>query len=195
MQLIADYYSFASPTVTGQWRIQVDDQAWQIGFRGGELASVRGARADHDLLSFLHDISALSESNLSCCVHSNRSGREIDQALSEVVGGSAELLISASQACAPRDGRLLCMNATRADFSDLAPQNTTLVSTPSPCPTWRFRLQPPRAARKRRQRHARQSCYRLSRNPKVPVAGLQLDKEALRSLSVANFTTQSHSTT
>ena len=38
MQLIADYYSFASPTVTGQWRIQVDDQAWQLGFRGGELA-------------------------------------------------------------------------------------------------------------------------------------------------------------
>ena len=48
MQLIADYYSFASPTVTGQWRIQVDDQAWQLGFRG---VSLRCSRRPHPTMT------------------------------------------------------------------------------------------------------------------------------------------------
>ena len=47
---------------------------------------------DGDLLSFLHDISALSDSNLAVLRSFKSSGRETDQVLAELVGGSDELL-------------------------------------------------------------------------------------------------------
>ena len=179
MQLIADYYSFASPTVTGQWRIQVDDQAWQLGFRGGELALFEAPSPDHDLLSFLADIGAISESNLSILRSFQRSGREIDQALSEVVGGSAELLKLKRKHALHEIGRLLCLEASRADFSDLAPPGSTTLGVDAlALPYVALRLQPPERLGSAVSAML-DKAYRLNRNPKVPVAGLQLDREAL----------------
>ena len=179
MQLIADYYSFASPTVTGQWRVQVDGKAWQLGFRGGELVYFEAQDLEYDLLSFLHDISALSDSNLSVLRSFKSSGREIDQVLGELLGGADELLSLRRKHALHETGRLLCMDATRADFSDLAPQTKQGLGIEAlALPYIAFRLQPPEQLLGVLE-PCRQRCYRLSRNPKIPVAGLQLDKEAL----------------
>ena len=179
MQLIADYYSFASPTVTGQWRVQANDKAWQLGFRGGELVYFEAPDLDCDLLSFLHDISALSDSNLTILRSFKSSGREIDQVLAELLGGPDELLSLRRKHALHETGRLLCMEATRADFSDLAPQTTQGLGLEAlALPYIALRLQPPQQLLDVLA-PCRERCYRLSRNPKIPVAGLQLDKEAL----------------
>ena len=179
MQLIADYYSFASPTVTGQWRVQVNGKSWQLGFRGGELVYFEAPDLESDLLSFLHDISALSESNLSVLRSFKSSGREIDQVLAELLGGPDELLALRRKHALHETGRLLCMDATRADFSDLAPQSKQGLGLEAlALPYIAFRLQPPQQLLAVLE-PCRHRCYRLSRNPKIPVAGLQLDKEAL----------------
>jgi len=179
VQLIADYYAFASPSVTGQWRVQVGGNAWQLGFRGGELVSFDPPELDGDLLSFLHDISALSSSNLSVLRSFKSSGRETFQVLAELVGGGDELLILRRKHALHTIGRLLCMDATRSDFSDIAPESTTGLGVDAlALPYIAFRLQPPEALRSALEPHL-DRCYRLSRNPKIPVAGLQLDKEAL----------------
>lgn len=179
VQLIADYYAFASPSVTGQWRVQVEGNAWQLGFRGGELVSFDPPELEGDLLSFLHDISALSDSNLSVLRSFRSSGRETDQVLAELVGGSEELLGLRRKHALHAIGRLLCRDATRADFSDLAPQSSSVLGVEAlALPYIAFRLQPPEALRSALEPYLAR-CYRLSRNPKIPVAGLQLDKEAL----------------
>ena len=178
MQLIADYYSFASPTVTGQWRIQVDDQAWQLGFQGGELALFEAPSPDHDLLSFLADIGAISESNLSILRSFQRSGREIDQALSEVVGGSAELLKLKRKHALHEIGRLLCLEACARTLATWHRPGTTLGVDALALPYVALRLQPPERLGSAVSAML-DKAYRLNRNPKVPVAGLQLDREAL----------------
>ena len=107
------------------------------------------------------------------------SGREIDQVLAELLGGADELLSLRRKHALHETGRLLCMDATRADFSDLAPQNTQGLGLEAlALPYIALRLQPPQQLLDVLE-PCRARCYRLSRNPKIPVAGLQLDKEAL----------------
>ncbi len=180
MQLIADYYAFASPAITGQWRVQVQGQIWQLGFRGGELVCLETPAGEHDLLSFLHEVGSISESNLSVLrafPESDESRR--DQVLAELVGSSDALIQLRRKHALHSIGHMFCLEADRNDFSSLPPTDVTGMGLEAlALPYIALRLQPPE------QLHASlgdavNQAFRLSRNPKIPVAGLQLDHEAL----------------
>ncbi|MDE0882052.1 MAG: hypothetical protein OSB21_05610 [Myxococcota bacterium] len=178
MQLIADYYAFASPSVTGQWRVQVQGDAWQLGFRGGELVFFDTPVGDSDLLGFLLDIGRISESNLQVLRGFPPDGAR-DAVISDLVGGSEKLLDLRRKHALHAIGHLLCRDVDRADFSDLSPQQTRGLGLEAlALPYIALRLQAPEVLQEKLAQHV-QAHYRLSRNTRIPVAGLQLDREAL----------------
>jgi hypothetical protein len=179
VQLIADYYAFASPAITGQWRVQAKERIWQLGFRGGQLVSLEAPAGEGDLLSFLKEVGSLSGSNLSVLRAFPTHGRERNQVLAELVGGAEKLSSLRRKHALHSIGEMLCSTASRTDFSDLPPQDTGSLGVDAlALPYIALRLQPPERL------HASlgdafDQVFRLSRNPKIPVAGLQLDREAL----------------
>jgi hypothetical protein len=178
VQLIADYYAFASPSVTGQWRVQLEGHSWELGFRGGELITFDTAEGEHDLLGFLLDIGRISESNLQV-LRGFPKDRARDAVISDLVGGPEKLIELRRKHALHMIGRLLCLDVDRADFSDLSPQQSRGLGLEAlALPYVALRLQAPEVLRAKLEKHIK-AHYRLSRNTRIPVAGLQLDREAL----------------
>jgi len=179
LQLITKYYRFASPTLTGLWRVQTENQAWQLAFRGGQLVDFESAAGTSDFADFLLDVGAIGSANHTLLRAVTTRGSELMRMIAEVVGGSAALLRLRRQHALHRIGALLCKDDTSDSFS-ATPVDVqgTLELDALAIPYLALRLQPPERLQGALAGWQGRKV-RLQRNPDIPVAGLCLDREAL----------------
>jgi hypothetical protein len=179
-QLIADYFGFASPTLTGSWRLDTKAGPWTVFFRGGQIAGLNAPTPDSDLLAFLVDLGQIDHQNLNLLRRAEREGLPPITLLSDLLGGTSELDTGRRKHALYTIGRLFCEGVEGHSFSDAQPPSWAqpLGVDSQATPYVALRLQTPDLLRSAFRENLHRPV-KLNRSNRVSVAALNLDREAL----------------
>jgi hypothetical protein len=179
-QLIADYFGFASPTLTGSWRLETRQGFWTVFFRAGQLAGLNAPSPDTDLLSFLVELGQIETQNLTILRRAEREGLPPITLLNDILGGPSELATARRKHALYSLGRLLCEGVEAHSFSDASPptwaQPLNVESLATPYVALRLQTSELLCSAFGDDLHR---PVKLSRSNRVAVAALNLDREAL----------------